>query len=170
MLKRSTKPQNGELRLASLPIIPKISIEDIRNKPERDVARDLVEGLPDDCLVYHSYPWLRAERHDRGRKDTLRVGEADFVVVDHLGWHAQGDGSLYLGLPVASGRIADRPGESLRIRWQFHADSRATFECRLDGNDDLVARGTLAFGQAPPLAEVRPSRIGLFVRNADRCC
>jgi sulfite reductase (ferredoxin) len=37
-----------------------------------------------------------------------------FVVVDHLGWHEQGDGKLYLGLPVASGRIADRPGESLR--------------------------------------------------------
>jgi sulfite reductase (ferredoxin) len=37
-----------------------------------------------------------------------------FVVADHLGWHEQGDGQLYLGLPVASGRIADRPGESLR--------------------------------------------------------
>jgi sulfite reductase (ferredoxin) len=37
-----------------------------------------------------------------------------FEVVDHLGWHAQGDGLFYLGLPVASGRIADRPGESLR--------------------------------------------------------
>src|SRR5258708_1225718 len=37
-----------------------------------------------------------------------------FAIVDHLGWHAQGDGLFYLGLPVASGRIADRPGESLR--------------------------------------------------------
>jgi len=37
-----------------------------------------------------------------------------FEVVDHLGWHVQGDGLLYLGLPVASGRIADRPGENLR--------------------------------------------------------
>jgi sulfite reductase (ferredoxin) len=36
-----------------------------------------------------------------------------FEVVDHLGWHGQGDGLLYLGLPVASGRIADRPGERL---------------------------------------------------------
>jgi sulfite reductase (ferredoxin) len=31
----------------------------------------------------------------------------DFRVPDHLGWHEQGDGRLYLGLPVASGRIAD---------------------------------------------------------------
>jgi sulfite reductase (ferredoxin) len=37
-----------------------------------------------------------------------------FEVVDHLGWHEQGDGLLYLGLPVTGGRIADRPGESLR--------------------------------------------------------
>ena len=35
-----------------------------------------------DLPVYHSDPWLRAERHDRGRKGTLREGEADFVVVD----------------------------------------------------------------------------------------
>ena len=38
-----------------------------------------------DLLVYHRDPWLRAERHDRGRKDTLREGEADFVVDPSLG-------------------------------------------------------------------------------------
>ena len=31
----------------------------------------------------------------------------DFAVPDHLGWHEQGDGRLYLGVPVASGRIID---------------------------------------------------------------
>jgi sulfite reductase (ferredoxin) len=30
-----------------------------------------------------------------------------FQVKDHLGWHEQGDGKLYLGIPVASGRIVD---------------------------------------------------------------
>jgi sulfite reductase (ferredoxin) len=30
-----------------------------------------------------------------------------FVVPDHLGWHEQGDGKLYLGIPISSGRIAD---------------------------------------------------------------
>jgi len=44
------------------------------------VARALVEQLPDECLVYHSYPWLRADRDDRG-STTLREGEADFVVI-----------------------------------------------------------------------------------------
>jgi sulfite reductase (ferredoxin) len=38
----------------------------------------------------------------------------DFQVPDHLGWHPQGDGRLYLGLPVASGRIADDGGSRLR--------------------------------------------------------
>ena len=37
-----------------------------------------------------------------------------FAVPDHLGWHEQGDGRLYLGIPVASGRIVD--GERSRIR------------------------------------------------------
>ena len=30
-----------------------------------------------------------------------------FMVPDHLGWHEQGDGRLYLGIPVSSGRIVD---------------------------------------------------------------
>jgi len=37
-----------------------------------------------------------------------------FMVPDHLGWHEQGDGRLYLGIPVSSGRIAD--GAQSRIR------------------------------------------------------
>jgi len=37
-----------------------------------------------------------------------------FAVPDHLGWHEQGDGRLYLGIPVSSGRIVDN-GQS-RIR------------------------------------------------------
>jgi hypothetical protein len=61
-------------------LIPRIPVAEIALKPERDVARALVEQLPDDCLVYHSYPWLRADRDDRGGA-TLREGEADFVVV-----------------------------------------------------------------------------------------
>lgn len=37
-----------------------------------------------------------------------------FEVVDHLGWHEQGDGKWFLGVPISSGRIMDRPGESIR--------------------------------------------------------
>ncbi len=35
-------------------------------------------------------------------------------VPDHLGWHEQGDGKFYLGIPVISGRIADNAGSRLR--------------------------------------------------------
>jgi sulfite reductase (ferredoxin) len=38
----------------------------------------------------------------------------EFRVPDHLGWHAQGDGRLYLGVPIASGRIADTERDRLR--------------------------------------------------------
>lgn len=62
-------------------LIPKISMDEILSKPERDVARALIEQLPKDCIVYHSYPWLRADRNDKTGKTTLCEGEADFVVV-----------------------------------------------------------------------------------------
>jgi sulfite reductase (ferredoxin) len=35
-------------------------------------------------------------------------------VPDHLGWHEQGDGKLFLGVPVPSGRIADTTASRLR--------------------------------------------------------
>src|SRR5207249_10597861 len=38
----------------------------------------------------------------------------EFQVPDHLGWHEQGDGKLYLGLPIASGRIVDDDSSRLR--------------------------------------------------------
>ncbi|MBZ0310586.1 MAG: NADPH-dependent assimilatory sulfite reductase hemoprotein subunit, partial [Anaerolineae bacterium] len=37
-----------------------------------------------------------------------------FELHDHLGWHEQGDGKLYLGLPIENGRIAD--WENVRLR------------------------------------------------------
>jgi sulfite reductase (ferredoxin) len=38
----------------------------------------------------------------------------EFLVPDHLGWHEQGDGRLYLGVPIPSGRIADDQHSRLR--------------------------------------------------------
>jgi sulfite reductase (ferredoxin) len=37
-----------------------------------------------------------------------------FRVPDHLGWHEQGDGKLYLGIPISSGRIADDERSQIR--------------------------------------------------------
>ena len=62
-------------------LIPKISIDEIPLKPERDVAKVLIEELPQDCIVYHSYSWLSADHNKREKKDPLHEGEADFVVI-----------------------------------------------------------------------------------------
>ncbi len=68
-----------------LRLIPKIEIEKIPLKPERDVARALVNQLPDGCTIYHSYPWLKTDRNDYNHTSTLQQGETDFIVVhpDH---------------------------------------------------------------------------------------
>ena len=52
-------------------------------------------------------------------------------VDDHLGWHEQGDGRLYLGIPVENGRIKDegtyRLFSGLRAFFeQFQTDARLT--------------------------------------------
>ncbi len=62
-------------------LIPKIRIEEISSKPEKDVARALVEQLSQESIVYHSYPWLREERNDKTGNVVLKEGEADFVIV-----------------------------------------------------------------------------------------
>ncbi|OUS30676.1 hypothetical protein A9Q99_05710 [Gammaproteobacteria bacterium 45_16_T64] len=61
-------------------LIPKVEIDDINVKSERDVARCLVDQLPDDCVIYHSYPWLKTDRNDRGNT-TIKEGETDFVIL-----------------------------------------------------------------------------------------
>ncbi|MBO0738061.1 MAG: NADPH-dependent assimilatory sulfite reductase hemoprotein subunit [Alphaproteobacteria bacterium] len=50
-----------------------------------------------------------------------------FGVPDHLGWHEQHDGKLYLGIPVPSGRIADSDRSRIRTALReivsgFHCD------------------------------------------------
>lgn len=61
-------------------LIPKIPLDEIALKPERDVAQALIEQLPPDSVVYHSYPWLKPDQNIRGNT-ILREGEADFVIV-----------------------------------------------------------------------------------------
>ncbi len=61
-------------------VIPAVCLNDIDNKPERDVAAALVEQLPDDAVIYHSYPWIRPQRTEAGTT-ALQEGETDFVVL-----------------------------------------------------------------------------------------
>ena len=62
-----------------------------------------------------------------GKKLEPCRGMAPFAVPDHLGWHEQGDGKLYLGIPVSSGRIANDERSRIRtalreIVRRFHCD------------------------------------------------
>lgn len=61
-------------------LFPDCDPEKITLKPERDVARALVRDLPNDCLIYHSYCWLR--RDENGNRETLHEGETDFLILD----------------------------------------------------------------------------------------
>ena len=59
--------------------------------------------------------WARARLSEYVGKPLAPCREMpEFAVPDHLGWHEQGDGRLYLGVPVASGRIADDETALLR--------------------------------------------------------
>lgn len=89
-------------------LIPHLDPADIQNKPERDVAAALVNELNNTCLVFHSYPWLRPERHDRGKESFLVEGEADFLIFSP-------DFGL-LDLEVKGGNISYDPASHRWIR------------------------------------------------------
>ena len=68
--------------------------------------------------------WARERlSEDLGKKLAPCREMPEFRVPDHLGWHEQGDGRLYLGVPVPSGRIAD--DEHGRLRARAARDRRA---------------------------------------------
>jgi sulfite reductase (ferredoxin) len=60
-------------------------------------------------------PWFKAALEARlGRALEAPRAMPRFRVLDHMGWHAQGDGKFYLGLPIANGRIKDEGVTRLR--------------------------------------------------------
>lgn len=83
-------------------LIPFISPQEITNAGEREVAVELERQLPDDCLVFHSYPWLREERRNPRQPPTLHEGEADFVII-----HPKAGGLLVL--EVKEGQVEHDP-------------------------------------------------------------
>jgi sulfite reductase (ferredoxin) len=67
--------------------------------------------------------------HQLADPKPLRVAGVD----DHLGWHTQGDGKLFLGIPVENGRIKDEGGirlaSGLRAFFQKYR-TRARLTCQ----------------------------------------
>lgn len=62
-------------------LIPHHDTCTIEQPSERSVAEALCSQLPSEVVVFHSYPWLRPERHERSGKVNLHEGEADFVIL-----------------------------------------------------------------------------------------
>ena len=60
--------------------------------------------------------WIKAEVEQRlGFPVEAPRPMVTFAVRDHMGWHEQGDGRWYYGLPIPSGRILDEEGERPRL-------------------------------------------------------
>jgi hypothetical protein len=112
-------------------IIPKIDVTSIANGGERIIATELVRQLPESCVVYHSYPWLRLTRSDYSRRQFLLPGEADFIVVDP-------DHGL-LVLEVKGGTIEYNPVDHLFYR----IDARGNRE-QIQNPFDQAARNLYA--------------------------
>jgi sulfite reductase beta subunit-like hemoprotein len=86
--------------------------------------------------------WVRAEVERRiGRRLADPVPLPPWGGVrDHLGWHRQDDGRWFLGLPVPSGRLDDRPGRTRRTAVRAVLEHFAD-EIRLTPHEDLLLCG-----------------------------
>jgi sulfite reductase (ferredoxin) len=82
---------------------------DFGNRSDRRRAR--LKYLLDD----RGLDWFRAEVESRiGRPLPPPAPVAVTGIHDHLGWHDQGDGTWFLGVHIANGRIADTDAARLR--------------------------------------------------------
>lgn len=94
--------------LAAAEAVVKLA-RDFGDRTDRKRAR--LKYVIDDMGV----PWVQdrlAERFGRRMDDPPPLPRLS--VPDHLGWHPQGDGRWWLGLPLPAGRIADTGGAQLR--------------------------------------------------------
>src|SRR5260370_1784623 len=87
------------------------------------------------------FDWLRAEVQGR-LPFSLQAPESRSwqPVDDHVGWHEQGDGQLYVGIYIENGRIADvgdvRPASGLR-----HIVEELRPQVRLTAQQNVILAG-----------------------------
>ncbi len=83
-------------------------------------------------LADRGVEWFRQELESRVGFQLEEIQPMpEFAVDDHLGWHEQGDGQWFLGIPVENGRIVDRGNYRLRsglraVIEQFNLPVRVT--------------------------------------------
>jgi sulfite reductase (ferredoxin) len=92
-------------------------------------------------LAARGLPWFREQVQERlpfalGEPLPTTWGR----VVDHLGWHRQGDGNLYFGLYVENGRLADTPAGALRTGLRELAQTLRP-ELRLTPQQNIIIAG-----------------------------
>jgi sulfite reductase (ferredoxin) len=85
-------------------------------------------------------PWFKAQLEARiGRPLESPRAMPRFRVLDHMGWHAQGDGKFYLGLPIANGRIKDEGSVRLRTALRTIFSTVAARPILMATQDILIA-------------------------------
>jgi sulfite reductase (ferredoxin) len=112
-------------------------------------------------IAEHGDDWARERlSEDLGKPLGPCRPMADFAVPDHLGWHEQGDGRLYLGLPIASGRIVDDAGMRLRTALR---EIVARFGCNpiLMPSQDVILGDIMPADREPITAELRERGVRL---------
>jgi sulfite reductase (ferredoxin) len=92
-------------------------------------------------LADRGMDWFRASLERRLGHRLLPAERLSWKPVDdHLGWHEQGDGSLYLGVFIENGRIADAGGVRYRTGLRRIVEE-LRLEVRLTAQQNLILAG-----------------------------
>lgn len=120
---------------------------DYGNRADRKRAR--MKYLIDD----RGLDWFRAEVEKRFGKKTEAPHEIHWTAIyNHLGWHEQGDGKWFLGLPIEAGRIKDAGTVRLKTALR-EAVKKFSPGLYLTCQQDFLL-GDLEEGQRRPLEEL----------------
>ncbi|MDE2198074.1 MAG: NADPH-dependent assimilatory sulfite reductase hemoprotein subunit [Rhodospirillales bacterium] len=120
------------------------------NRADRKRAR--LKYVVDDMGV----EWVRAEIGRQGAPLSPLLPMGEFAVPDLLGWHAQGDGRFWLGVPVAAGRITGPVRRALR-----EAVARFGADPVMTPQQDVLLTNLAAADRAPVEALLRAHGVDL---------
>ena len=124
--------------------LPKARLDDIPYDSER-LVYEALQGLPDEYVILHSFPWLRPNRDLASQP--LREGEADFVIL-----HPQ-KGMLVLevkgGTPTLNGRQWMRAGKEMRNPFeQARRNKYALLDAIEERTGHRLGRKNVSYGEA----------------------